>query len=126
MKADNIIVLKKGKVVQQGTHAELMADPEGAYWALANAQQLTMSKEDEVSGVEWIDFERNSIDTTVLELEKFSTEIERQINGEYEYEPDYVQRGFMGSFGNLLWEQRPYWPWYTLMLLATIGAGGEC
>jgi ATP-binding cassette subfamily B (MDR/TAP) protein 1 len=125
MKADNIIVLKKGKVVQQGTHAELMADPDGAYWALANAQQLTMSKEEEVKGVEWIDFERNSIDTTMLELEKFSTEIERQINGEYKYEPDYVQRGFMGSFGNLLWEQRPYWPWYTLMLLATIGAGGE-
>lgn len=39
-KADNIVVLKSGRVVQQGTHADLMGKADGVYWRLANAQQL--------------------------------------------------------------------------------------
>ncbi len=66
MKADNIVVLKKGKVVQQGTHEELLSDKEGAYWALANAQHLAV--EDEYAKMaDWIDFDKDSIDTLVLE-----------------------------------------------------------
>ncbi|KAG7286419.1 hypothetical protein NEMBOFW57_008729 [Staphylotrichum longicolle] len=46
-KADNIIVLRKGKAVQQGTHDSLMTQEGGAYWALATAQQLTMEPEED-------------------------------------------------------------------------------
>ncbi|CAK7224921.1 hypothetical protein SBRCBS47491_005718 [Sporothrix bragantina] len=47
-KADNIVVLRKGRVVEQGTHTELMARGEGgAYYALATAQQLIREKADE-------------------------------------------------------------------------------
>lgn len=47
-KADNIVVLRKGRVVEQGTHAELMARGEGgAYHALATAQQLIREKVEE-------------------------------------------------------------------------------
>ncbi len=38
MKADLIIVLDQGRIVQQGTHAELMADPDGAYRQIYNLQ----------------------------------------------------------------------------------------
>lgn len=38
MKADVIIVLDQGRIVQQGTHAELMADPDGAYRRIYDLQ----------------------------------------------------------------------------------------
>ncbi|TVY37341.1 ABC transporter [Lachnellula subtilissima] len=117
MKADNIVVLKKGKVVQQGTHDELLADREGAYWALANAQHLSLGDEDE-SSPDWIDFERPSLDTTTIE--KFSVDIPIVTVSE---EPDFKKKGFLGSFGLLFWEQRQHWPWYILMLLGSVGAG---
>ncbi|TVY16236.1 ABC transporter BEA3 [Lachnellula arida] len=118
MKADNIVVLQKGKVVQQGTHDELLADSQGAYWALANAQHLSLGDEDEDSG-DWIDFERPSLDTTT-NVEKFSVDIPLVTSSE---EPEFKKKGFLGSFGLLFWEQRQHWPWYLLLLLGSIGAG---
>lgn len=118
MKADNIVVLKKGKVVQQGTHAELLADHDGAYWALANAQHLSLGPEEQ-KDMEWINF--NSDNRRTLILDKFDIELEA---GKYIEEPDYEKRGFFGSFGSLMWEQRSHWPWYILMLFASFGAGG--
>ncbi|KAM0324056.1 hypothetical protein ACHAQA_008244 [Verticillium albo-atrum] len=41
-KADNIVLLRQGKVVQQGTHQSLMDEVGGAYHTLATAQQLNM------------------------------------------------------------------------------------
>ncbi len=120
MKADNIVVLKKGKVVQQGTHTELLADHNGAYWALANAQQLSLGKEEKLD-MDWINFDSDEQRKT-LDLERFS--VEPNVEKTYE-EPEYERRGFFGSFGLLLWEQKPHWPWYILMLLASFGAGGK-
>jgi ABC-type multidrug transport system fused ATPase/permease subunit len=37
--ADKIVVLKEGKVAEQGTHEELLANPEGLYFNLVLAQQ---------------------------------------------------------------------------------------
>lgn len=119
MKADNIVVLKKGKVVQQGTHDELLADKEGAYWALANAQHLSLGDED-ASSADWIDFERPSLDTTTVD--KPSVDIPVVTSSE---EPEFKKKGFLGSFGLLFWEQRQHWPWYILMLLGSTGAGGK-
>ena len=42
MKADKIVVLKGSKVVQQGTHHELLLDSNWPYWALASARRLSI------------------------------------------------------------------------------------
>src|SRR5690606_3327392 len=49
--ADNIVVLAKGRIVEQGTHAELL-DRKGAYWGLVEAQKLTHTGEEGGEGSE--------------------------------------------------------------------------
>ena len=41
--ADCIVVMKKGRVVQQGTHDDLVKIKDGAYWGLVQSQQLSTS-----------------------------------------------------------------------------------
>lgn len=45
-KADNIVVLRGGQIVQSGTHDSLMAEEEGAYYALATAQKVDVAAQD--------------------------------------------------------------------------------
>lgn len=49
--ADNIIVMGKGRILEQGTHDSLMSEPDGVYRQLIEAQQLTTddSSDDSVS-----------------------------------------------------------------------------
>ena len=37
-KADKIIDMRKGKLIEEGTHDSLLANKDGVYWALVNAQ----------------------------------------------------------------------------------------
>jgi ATP-binding cassette subfamily B protein len=43
--ADRILVLKDGRIVEQGTHEELLRRPDGAYRALLKAQSSVMPEE---------------------------------------------------------------------------------
>ena len=121
-KADNIIVMRKGKCVQQGTHEELLAEEGGAYWTLATAQQLTIATEEgdddtpvasEISG-------KPSVDdfTTNDEHGAGSTTTTAP------HENAKTNRGFLGSFGLLLREQRHHWGWYLVLLVGAVGGGG--
>ena len=120
MKADNIAVLKKGQVVQQGTHEELLADTQGPYWGLANAQHLstggvTPRTPDLISP--W----KDDLDSPSLES-KFSEDIDSDLDLE---ELSYKPNTSLDSFGVFIWEQKPQWTWYTLMLLGALGGGGK-
>lgn len=119
MKADNIVVLKKGQVAQQGTHDELLADKEGPYWGLANAQQLAMG-DDSTTNPDCFDAERQDADPSVFE--KVSMDLQSATSPE---ESVYIPKGFLGSFWLFLWEQKRQWRWYSLMLLGALGAGGK-
>lgn len=121
-KADNIIVMRKGKLVQQGTHEELMADEGGAYWKLATAQQLTMSFDDEYGYTPVLSeaSEKKSID--VLTTEDGTHEDTTTTTS---LEEDKIPKGFAGSFGLLLHEQRHHWGWYFMLLVGAVGGGGK-
>ncbi|RYO93833.1 hypothetical protein DL766_005081 [Monosporascus sp. MC13-8B] len=45
-KAENVIVLAKGKVIQWGNHNSLMAAVGGPYWLLVNSQGLKIDEAD--------------------------------------------------------------------------------
>lgn len=116
-KADNIVVVRRGKVVEQGSHESLLADSDGAYWALVNAQKLSMG---EVHAEESDLVEESSMDPLVRQQ---SSGAGGAVVGPQEdlYQP----RGLVRSFGLLLLEQKSHWAWYAILLLATMGAGGK-
>ena len=119
MKADNIVVLKKGKIVQQGTHEELMWYRNGPYWALANAQKLFLGDRLD-KNLDSFDSENQDNDPQVLET--FRGDIQAETSSK---ERDYGQQRRLGSFGLFLWEQKVQWRWYGYMLLGALGAGGK-
>jgi ATP-binding cassette subfamily B (MDR/TAP) protein 1 len=115
-KADNIIVLKKGRVVQQGSHDELMADTEGAYWSLAHAQQISLGDENP-------DLMRTSDPEKFNGYEKDVEEFGEQPESMLSLER-LTKESKSGSFALFLWEQKFQWKWYNLMLLGALGVGG--
>ncbi|KAI2775758.1 P-loop containing nucleoside triphosphate hydrolase protein [Daldinia loculata] len=123
-KADNIVVLAKGKVVQWGNHESLMAQIGGPYWLLTNSQRLSMGDEadtpdasSEVTEVEKRTMDLMTLDETKAEVrDSESTVVEK---------PTHKPKGVMGSFGAMLVEQKPFWPWYMVMAFGAVVAGGS-
>ena len=65
--ADKIVVLRNGKLVEQGTHSELLADEHGEYADLVRMQQLTLGgDEDEVGDCDSLRSSKASV-TRVIE-----------------------------------------------------------
>lgn len=115
-KADKIVVLRKGRVIEQGTHESLLSDENGAYWALVNAQKLAMGESfaDESDLIE-----SSRMESLVRELSAAQGDLKPE--GDAAYEP----QGFSKSFGLLLYEQSTNWLWYLLLLIGCMGAGGK-
>jgi len=116
-KAHNIVVLAKGKAVQQGTHDALMAQVGGAYWTLATAQQLSLDQADELESPGVSGEKQRSMD--IMDSEESGS------SGDEIKENDYQDRGFLTSFGALIAEQGRRWPWYSMFLFGALIAGGE-
>lgn len=119
MKADNIVVLQKGTVIQQGTHRDLMSREDGAYWSLVNAQRLSITH-DTVEATE----KKEAI------VQVFSNNAEETLSNVDLEEANnsnilvVTATSSIGSFQLFLWEQRHQLVWYSVMLLGSIGAGG--
>lgn len=125
-KADNIVVLAKGKVVQWGNHETLMAQVGGPYWLLTNSQKLSMGEGDYVDTssdiTEVTEVEKRTMDLMTLDENKGEV---RDSESTVVDEPAWKPRGVLGSFGALLLEQKPFWPWYGVMLFGALIAGGK-
>jgi ATP-binding cassette subfamily B (MDR/TAP) protein 1 len=116
-KADKIVVLRNGKVIEQGTHESLLSDEDGAYWALVNAQKLSMGESfaDESDLIE-----SSTMDHLVRELSDAEADPKAD-----QSEFVYQRKGIFQSFGLLLYEQKIYWPWYAVLTIGCMGAGGK-
>lgn len=125
-KADNILVLRKGQVVQQGTHESLMAKEGGPYWTLATAQQLMTGPEEEEEDVPAARSdlsEKKSWD--VIETKENASGDTSTMDTAESVPVKAKPMGLIGSFALLLREQKARWPWYLLLFIGTIGGGGR-
>lgn len=112
-KADKIVVLQKGRVIEEGTHQSLLSNPDGAYWALVNAQQLSMDETfpEEADKIQGFD--------ALAQVMSASSGIAAAT----ELKETFKRKSFFTSFGLLLYEQRVQWPWYVVLIAACMGAG---
>ncbi|KAI9704657.1 MAG: hypothetical protein M1820_005405 [Bogoriella megaspora] len=112
-KADQIVVLKDGHAVENGTHEELLSRPDGAYFELVRAQNLNLgSEEDNQLTGELTKVESNKLLNEDLEAIQSATQAEKP------KEKRKLKHGFFGSVGRLLYEQRRNYLIYALILIS--------
>lgn len=126
--ADNIVVMRKGQIVEQGTHASLVA-ASGAYARLVQAQDLAVGSqplESSASDVDCIDESkiRNNPELTTT-LSRYSTTTRAHMESKQERDNfDHHQNlGLMHVILRLV-RSTPELKWaYFLMILGCLGGG---
>ena len=113
--ADRIIVMQDGAAAEQGTHDELLSIENGIYHGLVVSQRIEYLERQETGLDEVAD------DPTEVELSDESYE-----KTDEEKVDVYKNRGFFGSLGRLVYEQRTHWLLYAVILIAAAGAGCKC
>jgi ABC-type multidrug transport system fused ATPase/permease subunit len=119
--ADKIIVLRRGKLVEEGTHEELLSLEDGVYRGLVHAQELALEAEEEL-------LEESVEEATDLQKVKTagterSTTARDEDTRQPETDVEPKSRGLFRSVGRLVFEQRGRWALYTFASLGILGAG---
>lgn len=116
-RADKIVVLRKGELVEEGTHDELVQLEAGVYRGLVYAQELAMEPEGANDISEEAQLERvNTPDAKRAAAQETQSEMS-------EANPEYKERGLVLSFGRLLYEQRSQWFLYSISAIGILMAG---
>lgn len=125
-KADNIVVMKKGRIVEQGTHESLIAD-EGAYAQLVRIQNLTVSSGSS-STLDDDDASENKDEPADLDVTKTLTRYATSVQQRLESVKDrdnydlYKQRGILYVMYRLIRETSEMKKSYLLLILGCLGA----
>ncbi|PFH56359.1 hypothetical protein XA68_16620 [Ophiocordyceps unilateralis] len=117
-KADRIVVLKRGKIMESGTHQTLMARDGGVYAGLVNAQALSLGG----GSTEETSDDDNAKDDDESTMQR-RTSRARSLGRGSVHEKRERQRNLFASFGLLLYESRKYWWLLALTVLFAAGAG---
>ncbi|KAF7549409.1 hypothetical protein G7Z17_g6410 [Cylindrodendrum hubeiense] len=118
-KADRIIVLKKGKVVESGNHNSLIAMEGGVYSALVHAQALSLGEPTEASH-ETAE-EENEEKPELMRIKSLAA----SENPASTVQADDKQGNIFTSFGRFFYESRNVWAlfFFTIIAAACVGAG---
>ena len=129
--ADSIAVINKGKIVQQGTHTELMRFRHGAYYNLVLSQALATESTDSITRREVLidhthgtkrqaDIVEKGSHETLVESEATAAESIADIAP-----PTSQDSGTYRCLFLLIAEQRHNWVGYTVMVVAAMCAAGK-
>ncbi|KAF8473304.1 multidrug resistance protein 2 [Kalaharituber pfeilii] len=126
-KADKIVVMGKGNIIEQGTHEELLAIEDGAYRTLVEGQRLLVEAkggedialEDLDDGLATADLDRVVTTKSALSTGKGGTNTE-ELN---EQQKKVAGMGVVRCVGLMLWEQRSHWILFTLAFASAICGG---
>ncbi|EON98500.1 putative abc multidrug transporter protein [Phaeoacremonium minimum UCRPA7] len=139
--ADNIVVMQAGRVVEQGTYAELMAKPEGEFARLAKLQSVGSTSKTDSGSVSGDSLDASSLKTEVQATEKAEmTEADQVISKlssakesqekdqdkEKETAKDQeldLVKPFSSVLRGLAWLIRPSLSWFTLAIIAAVFVG---
>jgi ATP-binding cassette subfamily B (MDR/TAP) protein 1 len=123
-KADKIVVLSKGKIVQEGTHDSLLDDVDGVYYNLVHAQALSMGDENLAGGEDAGSSTSSDIHPTRTNKSERSRRGSVPAGSDGEEGSEFKERGMVCSFGLFIYEQRKHWVLYGLVLAGAMGCGG--
>jgi ATP-binding cassette, subfamily B (MDR/TAP), member 1 len=127
-KADKIVVMRQGKLVEEGTHDELLNIEDGVYHGLVRAQAIAMGSDTLADDTIILDDEIQEHDKEKVAGKVGGADATVQdiaAKGSVELERGYQVKGFLRSFGRLMYEQRSHWVLYVLVVLSAAGGGGE-
>ncbi|ROT37455.1 multidrug resistance protein [Sodiomyces alkalinus F11] len=117
-KADRIVVLKKGKVMEQGTHETLLEDESGLYYGLVYAQKLSLGDATEAD----IDEKEGQEEDLEPVLKREKSAAQSLADGPQVKGNDDAKRNIFDSFGRLLRERKSKWPFYVATTFASMCA----
>lgn len=122
MKADNIIVLGQGEVLEQGTHQGLL-DANGAYAKLVNAQNLDGSRR---KNDESTDSGEESADETLGEAMSNKLVTTKSWASQKDAATVYKELGLLKCLLKLLGENKQLGKWYFLVFFFSLIGGKSC
>lgn len=112
-KADRIVVLNKGQVVESGTHESLLADKNGLYHGLVHAQALSLGESTTTDDIEIKE------EQAALEREKSRAESAREKTQDVKYK----NKNLFSSFGQFFYETKSNWWMMFMAVFASACAG---
>lgn len=118
-KADRIVVLRQGQVVESGTHESLLADENGLYYSLVHAQALSLGLPTEPDQVQ----EKEEYASLVRERSDAKSLKEKDTG--HKIEKGAKDKNLLSSFGRFLYETKSNWWMMALAIFfaACSGAG---